>query len=257
MIDGLLIKKLVSMFVHIVPGAFLLLLASLVARRWFPRICNSIAVIICTGLIAASLPPVSNYFVAGLENKFPALQQLPEDTGAVLVLGYGHNYAIDRPVNSILTAGALARLTEGVRLWKTRPQSLLVVSGSGYRSSVSHAQVMMETAVTFGVPADKIIRLDHTRDTAEEMRAVNDILQQQAIIEKRLVVVSSATHLPRAEMLIQPLEIPYTMAPTDYLASRYPWYFPGSGSLHHLDRVVHEWMGMLWIKLNRAIQSTS
>ena len=85
MIDGLLIKKLVSVFVHIVPGAFFLLLLALVGRRWFPRLCNTLALLLCIALIAASLPPVSNYFVSQLEDRFPVLQQLPDDTGIVMV----------------------------------------------------------------------------------------------------------------------------------------------------------------------------
>ncbi len=254
MIDGLLIKKLVSVFVHIVPGAFFLLLLALVGRRWFPRLCNTLALLLCIALIAVSIPPVSNYFISQLEDRFPVLQQLPDDTGIVMVLGYGHNYVAGRPVNSMLTASALSRLTEGVRLWKTQPESMLVVSGTAYRSPVSHAQVMMDMAIDLGVPANQIIRFDHTRDTAEEIQSAVRTLSEIENTGHRLVVVSSATHLPRAETMLKPHKVPYTMVPTDYLANDYPWYLPGSGSLYHLDRVVHEWAGMLWFKLKAATQ---
>lgn len=254
MIDGLLIKKLVSVFVHIVPGAFVLLLLALLGRRCLPRLCNTLALLLCITLIAATLPPVSNYFVSQLEDRFPVLQQLPDDTAIVIVLGYGHNHVAGRPVNSILTAGALSRLTEGVRLWKTHTDSMLVVSGAAFRSPVSHAQVMMDMAIDLGVPANKIIRFDHTRDTAEEIQSAVGTLSEIKNNGNRLVVVSSATHLPRTEIILKPHQVPYTMAPTDYLANDYPWYLPGSGSLYHLDRVVHEWVGMLWFKIKSAKQ---
>ena len=85
MIDGFLIKKLVSIFIHLVPGVPILLLLSLLLRRWMPRFSFFFSVLCISVLIAASTPAVSNYLVSRLENQHPVLQSVPTDTKACLL----------------------------------------------------------------------------------------------------------------------------------------------------------------------------
>jgi len=269
--DGFLLKKLLSMLVHLIPGALILLLLMLIGRRWFPRFCNLASISICCVLVAASVPPISNYFVAKLEDKFPVLAVAPPDTAMILVLGYGHMYAEGRPVNSVLMAGALSRVVEGVRLWKTQPDSYLAVSGARFRSPVSHAEVMQRMAIELGVPAERIILFDQTRDTEEEiLSAIERISLVPSVGEKaredgqdasepevtrrRLVVASSATHLPRAALMLDHHQATYSMAPTDYLTVDAPWFRPEGYFIRNMDRAVHEWVGMLWYTLRQYVQ---
>ena len=142
MIDGFLLKKFVSVFVHFIPGVPLLLLCSLLLRRWLPRVSIFLSLFFCAILVAGSFPSVTNTFVRQLEDRYPVLQRVPDDTGLILVLGYGHVIADDKPINTLLFPVALARLTEGVRLWKTGPaenQELkLAVSGAPSVLSLIH-----------------------------------------------------------------------------------------------------------------------
>ncbi|OED44747.1 hypothetical protein AB833_00900 [Chromatiales bacterium (ex Bugula neritina AB1)] len=264
MIDGFLVKKLVSVLVHLIPGALILMLIGLIARCRVPRLSNLITVALCVALTAASSPVVSNYFISNLESRFPVLQTAPEDTSLILVLGAGHNYAEDRPSNSLLTATALSRIVEGARLWKTRPDARLAVSGAHFGSPVSHAQVMKDMAIQLGVDGDKIITFDNTLDTADEISKAMETLQKNItpaardseIINKpenlpggRLLVVSSASHLPRAAKMLDYTGTLYSVAPTDFLADNYPWYLLNGGALANLDRSFHEWVGMAWLWL--------
>ncbi len=256
MFDGFVLKKLISMFVQVIPGVPILLLISLLLRRWLPKLSYELSLFLTILLIGLSLPSVSNHFVAKLENSYPPLAETPSDTAAVLVLGYGHNEAPDRPPNSILTAGALSRLMEGIRLWQSKPDTLLIVSGAGLYGSVSHAQAMKNMALTLGVPDNKITTFHHTRDTAEEILAAVQLVQQSdhASDTARLVVVSSATHLPRAATMLNRHSIAFSMAPTDYLAGYAPWYRADSNYVTNFDRALHEWVGMLWFHLKHAFQ---
>jgi len=252
MLDGFIVKKLLSLFVHIIPGVLILLLAVLLCRRWVPRLSYAISILLVLALIVLSRPPVSNYFVERLEHQYPPLLQAPSDTALILVLGYGHNYAPGRPPNSVLTAGALSRLTEGVRLWRSQPQSMLAVSGAGLNQAISHAQAMKNMALFLDVPEEKITLFEHTRDTANEIRTALEYLDDRALNEPgRLVVVSSATHLPRAALMLEGKNIDHSMAPTDFLAGNASWYGSGSSALYILDRAVHEWVGMLWYKIRQ------
>lgn len=253
MFDGFVLKKLVSVFLHVIPGALILLLFLLIGRRWWPRVCNFLAIAVCCALIAGSTGPLSSYFVAELENRFPVLQIAPEDTALILVLGSGHLYKADRSVNSVLTATALSRLTEGVRLWRTRPEAYLALSGASFQSSVSHASVLREMALEMGVPSNRILVFDTTKDTEDEIveavQAIRSIKSQTGAVHDRIVITSSATHLPRAAMLLDAHGALYSMAPTDFLAVDTPWYRPNAGNLYSLDRAVHEWVGMAWYRM--------
>ncbi|MBX2878845.1 MAG: YdcF family protein [Granulosicoccus sp.] len=263
MIDGFVIKKLVSVFLMLVPGALLLLLILLIARRWWPRLCDSLAIAICLVLIAGSVPPVSNAFVGTLENRFPVLPEAPADTVLILVLGAGHMYEKDRPPNSVLTAIALSRLTEGVRLWKTMPKARLALSGAAFRSPVSHARTMQSMALQLGVSEENIILFEHTRDTEDEINAAIEALSNinasqsasdiTANASGRLVIASSAIHLPRAALMLEDHSIAYDMAPTDFLSVDGPWYRPDAFFLNNLDRSIHEWIGMAWYRLRRLL----
>lgn len=254
MVDGFLIKKLLSVFVHVIPGVPLLLLVSLLCRRWWPRLCSLVSMVLVVFLLAVSIPAVSNHFVARLEQTFPPLQELPADTALTLVLGYGHHEAQGRPPNSVLAAGALSRLVEGVRLWQTAPATTLALSGAGLYGTISHAKAMKDAAVALGVPAERLITFDQTRDTADEIDAATAWINRHSPNDRRLVVVSSATHLPRAALMLDNKRQPYAMAPTDFLAGYSPWYRASSTYLNQFDRAVHEWVGMLWYHLRHSFQ---
>ena len=265
MIDGFFLKKLVSMFVHVIPGALFLLLLLLFAHRWWPRFCNRLAIVVVCCLLLGSAPPVSNYFVSKLENQYPVLQLAPPDTAVVLVLGSSHIYEQNRPANSTLISTALSRLAEGVRLWRTQPESYLALSGGYFGSPISHASAMQKMALEFDVPAERILLFEQTRDTEDEVMKAMETMQalsavnlssknqsgedQTVDIRNRLVVASSAIHLPRAAMMLDKQGAKYSMSPANFIAADKPWYRPSISYLSNLDRAIHELIGMAWYRL--------
>ena len=257
MIDGFLIKKFVSVFVHVIPGVPLLLLCSLLLRRWLPRISNVLSLFFCAILLAGSFPSVTNTLVRQLENRYPVLQQVPDDTGLILVLGVGHIIADDKPINSLLYPVALSRLTEGVRLWKTgsaRQELKLAVSGApSVPDTVSHAEMMSRMAIELGVPESSIVKFENTRDTEEEIKTAVDWLASNNLADNQLVVVSTAMHLPRSAVLLKNHDVEYSMAPTEFTVSNSGWKTPNAYSLLSLDRAIHEWVGMAWYQLKSVL----
>lgn len=255
MIDGFILKKILSMFVHLIPGVPVVMLVFLMLRRLLPRISLLVVWMCCLTLLAASMPQVSNVIVSRLENKYPVMQSLPADTGLILVLGFGHSYDPVRPINSILSSVALSRLTEAVRLWKTKPQTRLIVSGTPpSENTPSHAALMEKMALALGVPQNRLIRFDQARDTEDEILSATSLLSDQSgEFGTRLVVVSSAIHLPRAAMLLDLYDVSYSLAPTEFILSTGKWFLPSAGTLLSTDRALHEWVGMLWYRLRNRL----
>lgn len=247
--DAFLLKKILSNVVHIVPGAFFgLLICVALLGRW-PRLARLGTLVITLSLLALSSPPVTNSIVGSLENQYPVVQALPEDTELVLVLGSGHHWTADRPPNSVLMASALSRLSEAVRLWRTRPEAVLMTSGAKFRSEISHAETMGNMAMALGMDESRLVLSPEARDTDDEIATALRWMQQNGSATGRLVVVSSAMHLPRAATLLSHQPVPYTMAPTDFRVLDAPWYRFNSLHLSDVDWAVHEYVGMLWYRL--------
>ena len=245
--NAFLVKKLVSNLVHLIPGLLFLILLALIISRWFPKMARGVILLATIILIAAASPLGSNSLVSYLENQHSVVQQVPLDTHSILVLGSGHTWSQDRPPNSVLSALALSRISEGVRLWKQQPASFFITSGAPFNSEVAHAEVSASMAEMSGVAADKIVRFSDTLDTAHEIRRLISHVRENPIAGKdRVVIVSSATHLPRAALMMHQFDIPYTLAPTDFLYVESPWYLFSSMSLSSADRAIHEYVGMLW-----------
>ncbi len=241
--DPFILKKIISNLVQFVPGIpILLLLCSLALKRL-----RAFVALIALSLLALSSPPVSNAFVGSLEDQYPPLQRPPASTSAIAVLGYGHSSQPMRSPNSVLMAGALSRLSEAVRLWYLAPQAKFVVSG-GYMmndNSYTHAEAMARAAIQLGVREENIIQLRDGRDTAEEASLMRELARKG-----RLVVVTSATHMPRAIGLFKRQGVRAVAAPSDYLVVNSPWWRFSAYYLHNADRALHEYVGMLWYWLS-------
>ena len=244
--DAFLLKKVISNAVHIVPAAFFLLLLATLMLRWSPKLARSIILLTTISLLAFSSAPVSNLAVGHLENQHEVLQKLPDDTALILVLGSGHNYSTNRPPNSVLSSTALARISEGVRLWKTKPNARLLLSGAKFANEISHAEAMRNVALQMGVDEAMIVLASNAMDTADEIQAATSWLDLNFQNSERLVVVSSAMHLPRASFMLKGVTVEYSMAPTDFRMSTASWYRLTAGHLRNVDAAMHEYVGMLW-----------
>jgi len=211
----------------------------------------TLSLLILTGL---SSPTLSNRLVSSLESKYPVVLSAPDDTALILVLADGHIWTDERPANTVMKAIALSRITEGVRLWKTMPNAMLATGGAKFNSPVAHAEAMNRFATEQGVPPEKTVQFPGARDTSDEIDAAMDYIKHQMPDSpsnngQRLVVVSSAVHLARTELMLQEHGALYTMAPTDFLAVTAPWYRLSGYYLDNANRTMHEYVGMAWLQL--------
>lgn len=117
----------------------------------------------------------------------------PPDTIVVLSAGS------ERPPHSADDYGALRilslrRLFTAVDLWHDQPGARLVISGGGYRR-IPDAVPMANLARNLGVPAKSIEIEGRSRTTWQNARYVAALAPP---VDKRIWLVTSAMHLPRA-----------------------------------------------------------
>ncbi len=250
-----MLVKIVSRLFFPVPVICELLLASVLLGCFTRRKkAGMVLTIIGTGLLLLlSIAPVSGAFLRTLEQRYPPLNlsslpaELTKSSSGIFIVVLGSGYSPDPSVdrNSHLSQDALARLLEGVEIWRKVKPCKLILSGG----PPAAAQAMKDVAISLGIPQQEIILEEKSRNTEQEAQFIKPMVGSTPFI-----LVTSASHMPRAMGLFQKLGMHPIAAPTDYLAKTGgPFspdeFYPGAGGLFEAERAVYEYLGMAWEKL--------
>ena len=195
-------------------------------------------------IAAFSYGPISDMILKPLENRYPALIETPVGIDYVLVLGNGHKSDKCLPITTELDPTAVIRLNEGIRHYNRLGDAKLVLSGyAGLFDENCHAQMQKKLALALGVDADDIITFDTTQDTQQEAEAM-----YRLVGKKPFILVTSASHMPRAYAIFKKLGMNPVAAPTDYHArGRSEWlHMPRGDALRGSDIAFHEYYGLIW-----------
>ena len=195
--------------------------------------------------------------VKAKESQYPVLiaplQKIADSTEVIiLVLGAGHSHTSGFTVNDRLSDTALKRLVEGIRLHRLLPNSKLMCSGYSSSSRQTQAEVLAETALLLGVSPKDTLMQGIPTNTEEEAVAY----AQRFGNSKPLILVTSAIHMPRSMYWFEQQGVSAIPAPTHHIIQPDPGHegFPFKPSLSKalmMDRLLHEWGGMLyayWMK---------
>ena len=198
-------------------------------------------------LYAFSLNTVSGYLIRPLERAYPALNLAASEVAKkevkwVVVLGSGHWTDKSLPPGAMLEEAALYRLTEGIRVARRFPGSILVLSGGKYTDQQSNAQVMAAAAVDQGFDPSRIMLSDQALDTHDEALNIKSLAGQDDF-----VLVTSASHMLRAMKLFENQGLKPIPAPAYYRAKGEPEYFlPEASNITTCHMAVHEYLGLAW-----------
>ncbi len=203
-------------------------------------------------LFLASWSPLADRLLAPLEARYPALQALPDDESlaGIVVLGGGWAWHTPWSITGRLGESSAIRLMEGVRLWRQRPSLPLVVTGSSRDPDAEPvAWGYARGAQELGVEPAQLQVLDTPVDTGLEARAVSKVLGEGA----RVVLVTSASHMPRAMQHFRRAGLRPMAAPTHYLAARsrvrrFGYWVPSATQLRKTERALYERLGLLALR---------
>ena len=237
---GGLLMPLPMVIIGLLLGCFLLFRRRTSAGCWV--LSASIGV-----LYFCSIPIVSNSLARPLEDAFP--KYAGQAVESVVVLGGYHRSDERRPVSALLSSTSMVRLSEGIRLHNLNPGSTLNLSGYGGNDPISNAEAMARVAQAYGVLSDSINIEETPKDTAEEAR-----VWAQQLKGKQVVLVTSATHMPRAMYLFEQAGMRPLPAPTNFRSSEPEltyWrnWLPSASALDLTRAAWHEYLGLGWARL--------
>jgi uncharacterized SAM-binding protein YcdF (DUF218 family) len=234
----------------LLPLPFLLLMMGVaLCLLWFTRWQKSAKALMSVSwliLLLISLQPVADKMLKSIEDTYPTWRGT-EKVDYIVVLGGGYTWNPKWAPSSNLISNSLPRVAEGVRLWQANPGAKMIFTGArAMTNPVSTAEAGARVAESLGVPRSQIMTLDEPKDTEEEAAAVAKAIGQQPFL-----LVSSASHLPRAVIFFRNAGLQPIPAPANQLAIESPlnpWerITPSPVWLMHSDRVAYETLGRIW-----------
>jgi len=249
------LKKIISPFFMPLSACLLLALLGLVCL-WFTRRqkTGKMLLTISTLLLGFfSYGVVSNLLAKPLEQEYAPIGDFEalKDVKWIVVLGGGSGVDPGLPPSTYLSEASLVRLSEGVFLHNRLPQAKLILTGrSVFEGITPVAEVMADTAREWGVKPDDIIIEAEATDTKD-----HPIYVKKIVGKDRFILVTSASHMPRAMALFRKYGMEPIPAPTDYMVKEREGgltpgvFFPSAGSLEKAGRAIHEYLGMMWGKI--------
>ena len=241
------VKKILSRFLFPLPVVLDFLLVGLFLL-WFTRRQRWGKALITVGatmLWAFSMTWSSDVLLRPLERHYDPLHIVhtagtPSHVTLIAVLGGLANHDPGVPLTSRIAPDQMVRLVEGVYLQRQIPGSKLILSGDH-----DSAWGMTYMAEELGVRPEDVIRLANPQDTEEECRQIAPLVGSQPFI-----LVTSASHMPRAMEIFQRKGLRPIPAATDYLAPQRRWEsddaIPGGYSLYKSQVAIYEYLGLVW-----------
>ena len=249
-----LMKKVFSRFLFPLPLSLELLLVGLLLL-WFTRRQRAGKALVTLGavlLVGFSNSFISDALLRPLEHRYPSLITAragvaPPRVTYIVVLGGSANDDPEIPATSHISPDLMVRLIQGVLLQREIPGSKLILSGGN-----ESAEGMTKMAQGLGVSPQDIRRLSEPHDTEEESRQVAPLVGPHPFI-----LVTSASHMPRAMGFFRKRGLQPIAAPTDYLAPRHRWQpedlIPDGFNLFKSQVAVYEYLGLAWETLRGGI----
>lgn len=213
--------------------------ARLKAGTRLTRTAAILAALLAAGLYTLSIEPVSELLLRPLEQAHPPVQSIDTasvEADAIVVLSGGTvTHSPEEEGRASPAAETLKRLTFAYRLHLASGLPIVTSGGAG----------MGRYLIALGADPEGVSTEEASRNTFENAALVAEHYDHQ-----RVILVTSAYHMPRSVWVFQQSGLQVVPAPTDYKidADGYKlWsFFPNMDSFHDSYRALHEYVGIVY-----------
>lgn len=222
------------------------------------------------GLLAAALALLylaSNHWVAlGLARslEWQYLPEMPLPEGEIIVVLSGGTQSASLPRQMVEINQAGDRIFYAVHLYRQGKASRLLLSGGKIEwlsPGLDPAEDMLYLMEFFGVPRQAMWLETDSRNTYENALNARLMLEAQGI--HRILLVTSASHMPRSVQLFEKQGFEVIPAPTDFTVTQQDWeqaihapfftqllqFLPSAENLSITSRMLKEYFGLFTYRL--------
>ena len=249
-------SNLVRVFLLPPAGLFLLLGIGWLTRQRWPRAGELVTRSALVVFFILCMPIGADLLVAPLEGlTAPLSSAATKGAQAIVVLAAGRldnapEYADDDIPDYI----ALARLRYGARLQRQTGLPLLVSGGNRATSAPFKSKAEdMASALRddFNTPVKWVE--GRSESTADNARLSGAMLKAAGV--RRILLVTDAMHMPRAEQVFAQTGLEVIAAPTMFFRITHPdagSFVPSAEGLRRSHYALYEWIGIVWYRLRGA-----
>lgn len=240
----MILHKLLPVFV--LPIGLLIILVVLgTLKQWRRVVFFSLA-----GFYLLCTPLVGNWLIGRIEAVHPRFR-VGEIGSAEAVLVLGGVLGGSSPPGYLPNwSEAVERFEAGVALVQADVAArLLFTGGVAPKNSAAQSEGarMRELAIGRGVPADRIVVLPAVRNTADEARVLAGYLRENPA--KRVILVTSAWHMPRSMQQFRRVGVEVVPFPVDFRHNQsppWPWWqcLPSALGLANTELALREAYGI-------------
>lgn len=190
----------------------------------------------------------ADYLMGTLEDSYtPKAMSVTPDAEVIVLLGGATRG--DTHMGSLGDMNQQAdRLVHALALYKAGKAPQILVSGGASPGTRSEAEIMYDLLTLMGVPPRAIMQEGKSRDTHQN--AVYSAAKLEKLGINKVLLVTSAFHMRRAEALFKAQGLEVLPAPTDYQRLvgpvTMPGWLPSVGDLWRSTHAVHEILGY-WV----------
>lgn len=257
----LLLSKLLPVLIYPASLAGILLLVAYQARSRLARRRLVGAAVLLLWVLGNGW--VAEAFVRSLEWRYlPQADYPPAD--AIVILG-GVTAPAEFPREMAEISGGGDRLLYGAALYKRGLAPVIILTGGNLPwtdAATNSTDEMAELLVLMGIPETAILAEERSANTFENAVFTRELAEPLGI--ERIILVTSALHMPRSVPLFENEGFTVNPAPTDYNATRSPggrplaetWpdlvigLFPNAGALGATAAAMKEYIGIAvyWLR---------
>jgi uncharacterized SAM-binding protein YcdF (DUF218 family) len=251
---GFIISKILLLLL-LPPASILLLMLVGFLLLWSHRLLGRLLIAAAFLLLyCLSISPVSDALISPLEAGYRPLVVKNVKADLIVVLGGG---AFDLSVLGLESApgyGSLQRTVAAVKLYRSLRVPIVITGGAGdpARPQLSDADPMARMAMDLGVPKKDLVVDNASFNTLASARNM-----KAAFAGKRMVLVTSAYHLRRAEAMFRKQGLEVIPQPSGFLGGQQVGSFhaavPRMEFLNTSSSALSERLSLAWYRFRKDL----
>ena len=204
-------------------------------------------------LIVCSLPIVSDKLVAYLESDYQLSKPSNIEPADSIVVLSGMIKTINTKEGLNYEFGeASDRIFAGINLFKEKkaPKLILTRGKLPWSVGIPEGEYLKEIAINNGISENNILLTENVENTDQEAKAIRKLLSED---KPKVILVTSAFHMPRAQKVFQAAGINVVPFPVDFQKGlskiTFMSFMPSANALSGTSFFVREMIGRIYYNL--------